>query len=265
MSNNKTQKPTIEDILELSGIDILHPGGFKITKRIGEIVSMKGKEVLDVACGRGTLPCYYAKEFKAKITGIDLNPEMIESAIKRATREEVEDLTEFKVADALALPFEDNCFDVVINECAVGLTPNPQKCLDEMARVTKHGGYVVIHENTWLANMTEEKKEEIARRLGTIPYTLSEWKEMMQKSGLTNLWTEDWSGLENLYKMRPDRKVRSLDGMFSLWEKIFNLFPKIVSKYGIKGIFYANESARKINPLYSNGKLGYFLIRGQKP
>lgn len=263
--SNKTQKPSMEDILELSGIDILHPGGFEITKRIGEIVNMKGKEVLDVACGRGTLPCYYAKEFRAKITGIDLNPEMVESAIKRAVRQKVEDLTEFKVADALALPFEDIYFDVVINECAVGLTPDPQKCLDEMVRVTKHGGYVVIHENTWLTNMTEEKKQKIARRLGTVPYALSEWEEMMQRVGLTGLWTENWSGLENLYKMRHDRKVKSLDGMFSLWEKIFKIYPKIVLRYGIKGILYAYELTRIINSLYSDGKLGYFLIRGQKP
>lgn len=265
MGNNKVQKPTIEDILELSGIDILHPGGFKITKRIGEIVSMKGKEVLDVACGRGTLPCYYAKEFKAKVTGIDSNPGMIESAIKRAAREKVEDLTEFKLADALALPFEDNCFDVLINECAVGLTPNPQKCLDEMARVTKHGGCAIIHENTWLTRMPEEEKREVAIRLGTIPYTLSEWKEMMQKSGLNDLWIEDWSGLENLYKMRHDRKVKSLDGMFSLREKVFNVYLKIISRYGIKGIIHADKSKRKINALYSDGKLGYFLIRGRKP
>ncbi|MEE9171213.1 MAG: class I SAM-dependent methyltransferase, partial [bacterium] len=83
-------KPSIEDILELSGIDILHPGGFEITKRIGEIVDMTGKKVLDVACGRGTLPCYYAREFRARITGIDLNPEMIESAVKKAASEGVE-------------------------------------------------------------------------------------------------------------------------------------------------------------------------------
>lgn len=262
--SNRTQKPTLEDILELSGIDILHPGGFEITKRIGKIVSLKGKEVLDVACGRGTLPCYYAKRFGAKIIGIDLSSEMIESAVKRAVREKVEDLTEFKVADALALSFEDNSFDVVINECAVGLTSNPQKCLDEMTRVTKPGGYVVIHESTWLSNMAEEEKTEIVRRLGTVPYTLSEWKEMLLRAGLTNLWTENWSRLENLYKVMFDREVQSIDKMFSLLEKVFTIYPKIVSRYGIKGMFHAYESTLRIIPLYLDRKLGYFLIKGQK-
>ncbi|MFQ6088192.1 MAG: class I SAM-dependent methyltransferase [Candidatus Methanofastidiosia archaeon] len=262
--NQEKQKPTMEDILELSGIDLLHPGGFDITKRIGEIVEMKGKNVLDVACGRGSLPCYYAKSFGAKIFGIDLSPEMIESSIEKARREGVENLTEFKVADALALPFEDNSFDVVINECAVGLTLDPQKCLDEMVRVTKPGGYVVIHESTWLKEISKEEKADVAGRLGTVPYTLSKWKEMMKKAGLRNLWTEDWSGLKNIYKIRHDRKMKNLNDMFSLWEKMTIIFPRIVSRYGIKGIFFAYESARKINPLYSKRTLGYLLIRGEK-
>ena len=101
-------KPTIEDVLELSGIDVIHPGGLDITKRIGEMVELNGKEVLDVACGRGTLPCFYAKEFGAHITGVDLSPIMIYSSKSRAKKEGVEDLTDFVVADALDLPFEDH-------------------------------------------------------------------------------------------------------------------------------------------------------------
>lgn len=262
--NEEKRKPTMEDILELSGIDLLHPGGFDITKRIGEIVEMRGKKVLDVACGRGSLPCYYAKSFRAKIFGVDLNPEMIESSVEKARREEVENLTEFKVADALTLPFKDNSFDVVINECAVGLTSDPQKCLNEMARVTKTGGDIVIHESAWLKEISKEEKVDIAGRLGTVPYTLSEWKEMMEKAGLMHLWTEDWSGLENIYKIRYDRKMKNLNDMFSLWEKIAIIFPRVISKYGIKGIFHAYNSAQRINPLYSDETLGYFLIRGQK-
>ena len=259
------KNPSIEDILELSGIDILHPGGLEITQRIGEIVDISSKEVLDVACGRGILPCYYAKEFGAKITGIDLNPEMIESAAKRAARDAVQDMIRFQVADALCLPFHDASFDVVINECAVGLTPDPQKCLDEMTRVARRSGFVVIHENTWLVEMTEEKKEDAARRIGTVPYTLTEWKTLMEKSGLIDLRNEDWSGIKNLLKMRPDRRIKKLDQMFSFRERLFNIFPKVISNYGLKGILYANESVRKINPLYMNGELGYFLIVGQKP
>ncbi len=259
------RKPTLEDVLELSGIDLLHPGGLEITKRIGEIVEMRGKKALDVACGRGTLPSYYARTFGARIVGIDLNPEMIQSSMERARREEVDDLTEFELADSLALPFEDGSFDVVVNECAVGLTSDPRKCLTEMTRVTRPGGFVVIHESTWLKELPEAEKVEVARRLGTVPCGLAEWEEMMENAGLVGLWTEDWSGMENMVKIRPDRKVSSASDVFSHWERFTLVLPRLVARFGPGAIFYVNESARMINPLYVNGTLGYWLIRGRKP
>jgi len=262
--NEEKQKPTMEDIIELSGIDVLHPGGFELSQRISEIVNMRDKKVLDVACGRGSFACYYAKNFNAKITGVDLSPDMVKASINRAKEEGVEDLTEFKVADALDLPFPDDSFDVVVNECAVGLTSNPQKCLTEMVRVTKPECYVVIHESLWLKELPESEKKDIAKRLGTVPYKLSEWKEMLTKAGATNIWHEDWSSIDKMSKIRLDREITSLNNVFSLWEKIVIIFPRVIKLFGLKGLLYLKQSQRKITPLYYNGTLGYCLIKGKK-
>lgn len=259
------RKPTLEDVLELSGLEILHPGGLEITARIGEIVDMKGKGILDVACGRGILPCYYAKRFGARIVGVDISPEMIRSCLQRARREGVERLTEFRLADSLVLPFEDDRFATVVNECAVGLTSDPQRCLEEMARVTRPGGHVVIHESVWLKELPASDKAESAERLGTVPYGVDEWKAMMEATGLRDIWTEDWSALENMSKLRPSRKIKSPNDIFSPWEKAFLVLPRVVARFGIKGLAYINESSRKIGPLYFNGALGYFLFKGEKP
>jgi ubiquinone/menaquinone biosynthesis C-methylase UbiE len=43
---------------------------------------------------------------------------MVKASIGRAKKNIVEHLTEFRVADALSLPFPDNSFDAVIDECA---------------------------------------------------------------------------------------------------------------------------------------------------
>ena len=261
----QARRPTLEDVLELSGIEVLHPGGLEITKRIGEIVEMGGKDVLDVSCGRGTLPAYYAKTFRAQIVGIDLSPDMIRSSVDRAKREGVEHLTEFRVANSLALPFEDDSFDVVVNECAVGLTADPERCLAEMARVAKPAGHVVIHESTWLNKIPRDRAEEVASRLGTVPYALEEWKGMMEQAGLIDLWVEDWSGPENAAKIRPGRKLKDPNDVFSYWERLAIIFPKVVARYGVGGLLYANESAQKVTPLYRNQTIGYSLIRGRKP
>ena len=55
MKRKGIHKPTIEDAIEISGIEILHPGGFELTKRTAELCELKeGMKVLDVSSGRGT-------------------------------------------------------------------------------------------------------------------------------------------------------------------------------------------------------------------
>ncbi len=112
-----------EDVIEMSGVETLHPGGLDLSRRIGKLVDFTPMtRVLDVSCGKGVFACQYAKEFGCSVTGIDINPQFIAIARQRAQREEVADKVDFKFGDARKLPFQDAEFDVVVNECAVGLT-----------------------------------------------------------------------------------------------------------------------------------------------
>jgi ubiquinone/menaquinone biosynthesis C-methylase UbiE len=258
--------PSIEEAIELSGIDVLHPGGYDLSKRIGVVTDLRGKTILDVASGRGATACYYAKNYDARVTGVDINPEMVRSAIERAKRDGVEASTSFETGDALALPFGDNTYDVVINECAVGLTSDPQLCLKEMARVVKSGGEVVIHESTWLRQIPAAEKQDFSRRFGSVPFMLQEWVAMMKNAGLTDIWTEDWSDVErSIVKMRSDRNVKRLEDLYSFREKYLVIFPQIFRKYGIRGLLYLDKSNKMIIRLYNEGTLGYYLIKGKKP
>lgn len=258
--------PTLEDVFEISGIEVLHPGGYRLSKRIGEVTDMKNRKVLDVASGRGAFACYYAANYNTRVMGVDINPEMVKSAAERAKKYGVERNTEFKVGDALSLPFDDSTFDAVINECAVGLTADPQKCLDEMVRVAKPGGDIVIHESTWLKPVPDEVKRDTPLRLGTVPFRLDEWISMMKKAGVSDIWTEDWSSIEgSIAKMRVDRDVKRLEDMYTIREKCLNVFPRIFLRSGLKGLTYLNASNKAMIRLYKSGMLGYYLIKGKKP
>ncbi|MGA9139721.1 MAG: methyltransferase domain-containing protein [Methanocella sp.] len=258
--------PTIEDAIELSGIDVLHPGGYDLTKRIAEVTDIRGKNILDVASGRGASACYYAKNYSARVTGVDINPEMVRSAVERAKMDGVDASARFETGDALALPFADNTFDAAINECAVGLISDPQLCLKEMARVVKPGGDIVIHESTWLRQVPAAEKQDVSRRLGTVPHMLYEWVAMMKNAGLTDIWTEDWSDVEkSIVKMRSDRSIKRLEDMYTFREKYLVIFPQILRKFGLRGLLYLDKSNKMIIRLYYDGTLGYYLIKGKKP
>lgn len=256
----------MEDAGELAGIEVLHPGGFDLSKRIGEIVNMQDKKVLEVACGRGTFACYFAKHFGARITGVDLSADMITSSINRARAEGVADSTEFKVADASTLPFTDDSFDIVVSECGpIGLAPDPQRVANEMVRVMKPGGHLVLHAPVWLKEVPDVSRRDIEYRLGGRMFTLSEWDDMLRKAGLVEKWDEDWSGIEQIGKIRPGRKIRTLGDVFTLREKILVVLPRVLRRYGCKGLLYLNESFKKVSPLFYDGTIGTYLMRSRKP
>lgn len=78
MKRRGIHKPTLEDVIEVSGVEMLHPGGLELTRRSAEIAGMRpGMKVLDVSSGRGTLAILYTEEYGVEVTGLDLSEEMI--------------------------------------------------------------------------------------------------------------------------------------------------------------------------------------------
>jgi SAM-dependent methyltransferase len=78
-------------------------------RSLGQI---SGKEILDMGCGEGELSTQLAK-LGARVTGIDISPELIEVARKRAAADAVQDRTEFLVWDILEKPLPEERFDLV--------------------------------------------------------------------------------------------------------------------------------------------------------
>jgi SAM-dependent methyltransferase len=259
-------RPTIEDAIEISGIETLHPGGFALTKRTAELAGLKqGVTLLDVSSGRGTQSIYYAKEFEAKVTGLDISEDMVKTATQNAKRENIENKVQFRIGDSQDLPFEDNTFDVVINECAVGIPDDSQKVLNEMVRVVRPEGKILIHESTWRQKLSDEEKIEFAERYGTTPLELAEWISMLEKAGVRNITYEfeQWSKPEMFWKIRRDRDVNHWFFTMTIPEKLKTM-KRIFLRYGMKGIFTVLKNERVFYRTVLQGKLGYGLFKGGK-
>ncbi len=101
MKRKGTHEPTVERAIELSGIEMLHPGGMAITRRTGEVAGLApGMAVLDVSSGRGTQAVYYAKQFGVDVTGIDLSDEMVRTATRNALHAGAADRVRFRQGDS---------------------------------------------------------------------------------------------------------------------------------------------------------------------
>ncbi|MGB3904086.1 MAG: class I SAM-dependent methyltransferase, partial [Anaerolineae bacterium] len=143
-------EPTYFELQAFTGAT-KHMGGLSTTKELLELCHMdEGKYVLEVGCGAGATAVYIANKYGAKVVGVDLRETMVDQARARAKREGVEDRTEFRVADAQELPFDDGLFNVVIAESVTTFIEDKQSAVSEYARVAKPGGYVGLNEEIWL-------------------------------------------------------------------------------------------------------------------
>lgn len=103
-----------------------------------------GQRVLDVACGTGVVSVTAAR-LGARVTALDLTPELLERARENARVAGVE--IDWHEGDVEKLPFGDAAFDVVLSEFGHIFAPRPDVALAEMLRVLKPGGTIAF--STW--------------------------------------------------------------------------------------------------------------------
>lgn len=99
-------------------------------------------QVLDVASGPGLVATAFAK-IAREVECFDLTPAMLEQARQRATAEGLSNIS-FREGDAMALPYPNNSFDVVVSRYSFHHFLHPERVLAEMIRVCKPLGCVVV-------------------------------------------------------------------------------------------------------------------------
>jgi SAM-dependent methyltransferase len=98
-----------------------------------------GQRVLDVAAGTGNV-AIRAAEAGASVVASDLTPEHFEAGQAEARSRGVE--LDWVEADAEALPFADDSFDVVTSSFGAMFAPDHQAVADELVRVCRPGGTI---------------------------------------------------------------------------------------------------------------------------
>lgn len=111
-----------------------------ILELIGDV---NGRRVLDVGCGDGDLAVALWQR-GAKVTGIDISTAMIEAAKARAKTHDAD--IAFELAAADRMPFPPESFDVIVAVTILCFVENPTPIFQEMARVLRRGGRLIIGE-----------------------------------------------------------------------------------------------------------------------
>ena len=127
----------------------------------------KGARVLDLGCGPGidTVALGRIVGSHGEVHGVDYDVAMVREADTRAKAERVDAWVSHHHASATALPWPSGYFDACRSERVFQHLLDPERAFDEILRVTKSGGQVVIIDTDWATLTIDTDETELERRL----------------------------------------------------------------------------------------------------
>lgn len=119
-------------------------------KTMASIDIPKNGQILDVAAGTGDWTIALAKELgdKGHVTGFDLSSEMLAVTREKVREAGVSFWVTLTQGNAMELPYEDDTFDLVTIGFGLRNLPDAEKGMQELYRVLKPGGQLVVLETS---------------------------------------------------------------------------------------------------------------------
>ncbi len=234
--------------------DVFHPGGLKLTSELAQLAGIdQDTDVLTLACGEGDNAIFLAQELNAKVYAVDIAPEKIKEATKKARKLRLLKRTFFKNASAYDLPFLGDMFDVVLCEMTICLFPDKLKVLREAYRVLRPHGCavfsgVIIHD---ISPEVELKFRELTC-LFSSP-SIPEYIELFKMAGF-----KDVKGID-----RSEIAVEQYDELKKKWSKL-RFFSKIFLQDTIIDEKEFTDLIKKGEQLIEERKVGYAVFTGKK-
>jgi ubiquinone/menaquinone biosynthesis C-methylase UbiE len=115
---------------------------------IDSLALESGARLLEIGCGAGFLSIALAQR-GFRVNAIDPVESMIEQARLHAAETECANQLFLDLGDVNVLAFEDNSFDLVVGVGVIPWLTKPEQAMQEIARVTKPNGYVILTTDNW--------------------------------------------------------------------------------------------------------------------
>ncbi len=167
------------------------------------LASLKeGEVVLDLGSGAGLDMFVASKKVgtTGQVIGVDMTPAMIEKAKKNAQELGITNV-DFRFGDIEDMPVDDNSVDVVISNCVINLAPDKGKVFQEVYRVLKPGGRVMVSDIVLSKPLPKEVRDEVVTYTGCIGGAIldEEYLQHMRNAGFKDAKITSKAG-ESIYE-----------------------------------------------------------------
>jgi ubiquinone/menaquinone biosynthesis C-methylase UbiE len=173
----------------------IHVGGENETSILAEKADIKkDHHILDVCSALGGPARHLAKSIGCKVTGLDATQHMIDEAIKRTKSKQYTNLIDYRLGNAVDMPFKAETFDVVWGQDAWCYVTDKNKLIEESYRVLKNEGIIAFTDWLQVGNMTEDEWTALNSFMA-FPYmeTLDGYIDILKNTGFEIILTEDIS------------------------------------------------------------------------
>jgi ubiquinone/menaquinone biosynthesis C-methylase UbiE len=145
-----------------------------------------GLRWLDIGCGNGAFTeVLVDRVAPAEVQGIDRSEAQLAFARTRPAAR----TAQFRLGDAMAVPFDDRRFDAAAMALVIHFVPDPAKAVAEMARVVVPGGMVAAY--VWDFAASGEPTDPVAAELRAMGFALARHPSLdaSRMESLRQLWT----------------------------------------------------------------------------
>jgi phosphoethanolamine N-methyltransferase len=237
------------------GRDFMAPGGEGNVDKMVEGIDLAGQRVLDIGCGIGGPAFALSRKYGAQVTGIDLEPQLVDRATRRASELGLSGQTEFRTVTLGPLEFPDGSFDVVFTSGALTQTEDKAGMVAECLRVLKPGGALTCYD--WLkcdAPISDDMRYFI--KMEGLTYnliSLAELGRILVAGGFEEVTTEDAS---DWYRRESRREYERMRGEGRR---------RVVEMIGEAQADHMIEDWRSMVVVCEKGELRQGYTRGRRP
>jgi ubiquinone/menaquinone biosynthesis C-methylase UbiE len=246
-------KVASQKIKEMSYVDLMafldevnrSPGGKdSIRILVQNCFITKDSKVLDVGCNTGYVSFEIAHLAKCSVVGVDISEQMIKSAERIKRRDPLGHLTEFKVADAMNLPFQEESFDIVASGGSTAFIENKIKAIREYKRVLKQWGFIADINFFYKVKppMSLLKKLNYILGIEIGPWDKNYWTNLYEEADL-----EKYFIYENYIKPVRHQAVKNYCATMSKEKRLSSTMEAELKKRLIKTISVFNENHKYLN------------------
>lgn len=256
MSHEIEYNDAMTTMLELIwGVGFMAPGGEGNIANLVEGLDTEGQRILDIGCGIGGPAFLLASKYGAKVVGIDIEPQLIEQAQRRAEELGLSSSCEFVAVEPGPMPFPDESFDIVLSTGVIMQIEDKNQVFEEALRLLKPGGVLTCYD--WMKPEGEYSEDMHywfkMERLTYSMKTFREYEQMLEEAGFVDIEMSDRS---DWYRRKVQQEYEQIKS---------ELYPRMVELLGKQEADHFVENWRSMTVVCEKGDVYQGYYRAQKP